>query len=161
MTYKASLDRTAIIVTIVVSVLFAVIIGGQYAFIKDAGRSIPIYTTTACLIIYFLAFSFRTINYVVTDDEIIVRRPLFNVHISRADIKSVDLIDKKEIRGSFRIAGVGGLFGYYGGFGNFSLGFMTWYVTRRDRPVLVKTIDNKKIIFSPDEPAKFVNELSV
>ena len=59
MTYKASLDRTAIIVTIVVSVLFSVIIGGQYAFIKDAGRSVPIYTTTACLIIYFLAFSFQ------------------------------------------------------------------------------------------------------
>jgi hypothetical protein len=160
MTYRASFDKKAIIITIFVSVLFAVVIGGQYIIIKDAGRSTPMYTTTACLLIYFFAFSFRPINYVVTADELIVHRLLFDVHIRRTDIKSIDSIDRQKMRGSFRIAGVGGLFGYYGGFASFSLGFMTWYMTRRDNPVLVKTINNKKILFSPDDPAKFVNELS-
>jgi hypothetical protein len=96
----------------------------------------------------------------VTEDEIIVRRPLLNVHIKRVDIKSVELIDKNKIRGSIRIFGVGGLFGYYGRFANFSLGRMTWYATRRDKPVLVKTIDDKKIIFTPNDPDKFLNKLS-
>lgn len=160
MTYKASLDKTAIIITIFVAVLFAVIIGGQYVVIKDHGRSTPMYTTTACLLIYFLAFAFRPIKYIVTADELIVHRLVFDVHIRRAEIKSVDLMDRQKMKGSFRIAGSGGLFGYYGGFANFSFGFMRWYMTRKDRPVLVKTRDNKKILFSPDDPAKFVNELS-
>jgi hypothetical protein len=55
---------------------------------------------------------------------------------------------------------MGGLFGYYGNFVNFSLGRMTWYATRRDKPVLVKTTDNRKIIVTPDDPDTFVNELS-
>jgi len=160
MTYKTSLDKTAIVITICVTILFAVIIGGQYSIIKDAGRAIPIYTTTACLLIYFMAFAFRPINYVVTKDELIVSRPLLNVHIKRADIKSVELIERNKITGSIRTFGVGGLFGYYGNFANFSLGRMTWYATRKDTPVLVKIIDNKKIIFTPNDPDKFVNELT-
>lgn len=160
MTYKTSLDKTAIVITICVTILFAVIIGGQYSIIKDAGRAIPIYTTTACLLIYFIAFVFRPISYVVTKEEIIVRRPLLNVHIKRADIKSAELIEGNKITGSIRTFGVGGLFGYYGNFANLSLGRMTWYATRKDKPVLIKTTDNKKIIFTPNEPDKFVNELN-
>ncbi|QEC67129.1 hypothetical protein FRZ67_07430 [Panacibacter ginsenosidivorans] len=160
MTYKTSLDKTAIIITIAVTVLFAFIIIGQFAIIKDEGSAIPIYTTTACLLIYFLAFAFTPVNYIVTTEEIIVRRPLSNVHIKRADIKSVELIDKNKIAGSLRTFGNGGLFGYYGNFANFSLGRMTWYATRRDKPVLVTTTANKKIILTPDEPEKFVKEFS-
>jgi hypothetical protein len=160
MTYKTSLDKTAITITISVTILFAVIIGGQYSIIKDAGRAIPMYTTAACLLIYFIAFAFRPINYVVTKEEIVVRRPILNVHIKRADIKSAELIERNKITGSIRTFGVGGLFGYYGNFANFSLGRMTWYATRKDKPVLVKTINDKKIIFTPNDPDKFVSEIN-
>ena len=160
MTYKTSLDKTAITITIGVTILFAVIIGGQYSIIKDAGRAIPMYTTAACLLIYFIAFAFRPINYVVTKEEIVVRRPILNVHIKRADVKSAELIERNKITGSIRTFGVGGLFGYYGNFANFSLGRMTWYATRKDKPVLVKTINDKKIIFTPNDPDKFVSEIN-
>ena len=160
MKYKTSLDKTAIVITILVTILFAVIIGGQYTIITDAGRSGHFYTTTACLLTYFLVFAFRPIDYMVTDDELIVRRPLLNIHIKRSDIKTVELIDKNKIRGSFRTFGVGGLFGYFGNFSNFSIGHMTWYVTRRDKPVLVTTINDKKIIVTPDESDKFVAEFN-
>ncbi len=160
MTYNTSLDKTAIVITIAVTILFAFIIGGQFIIIKDKGHAIPIYTTVTCLLIYFLTFAFRPVKYIVTKDELIVRRPLLNVHIKRADIKSVKLIEKNTISGSIRIFGVGGLFGYYGSFSNFSLGRMTWYATRRDKPVLVKTSGNKNIIFTPNDPATFVKELS-
>ena len=160
MTYKTSLDKTAIAITTGVTILFAIIIGGQYSIIKDAGRAIPIYTTTACLLIYFISFAFRPINYVVTKEEIIVRRPILNVHIKRTDVKSAELIERNKITGSIRTFGVGGMFGYYGNFVNFSIGRMTWYATRKDKPVLVKTIDNKKIIFTPNDPDKFVSELN-
>jgi len=160
MTYKTSLDKTAITITISVTILFAVIIGGQYSIIKDAVRAIPMYTTAACLLIYFIAFAFRPINYVVTKEEIVVRRPILNVHIKRADIKSAELIERNKITGSIRTFGVGGLFGYYGNFANFSLGRMTWYATRKDKPVLVKTINDKKIIFTPNDSDKFVSEIN-
>jgi len=161
MTYRASLDKTAIIVTILVTIFFATIIIGQYSIIKNAGRAVPIYTTAACILIYLLAFAFRPIDYVVTNDELIVQRPLVNAYIKRSDIKSVEIIDKHKIRGSIRTFGVGGLFGYYGKFANLSLGSMTWYATRKDKPVLIKTTDNKKLIFTPGDPAGFVDALSV
>jgi hypothetical protein len=160
MTYNTSLDKTASVITIAVSILFAFIIGGQFIILKDKGHAIPIYTTVTCLLIYFLTFAFRPVKYVVTKNELIVRRPLLNVHIKRADIKSVKSIERNTISGSIRIFGIGGLFGYYGSFSNFSLGRMTWYATRRDKPVLVKTSDNKIIIFTPNDPATFVTELS-
>ena len=160
MTFKTSLDKTAIIITVAITILFVVLIAGQYSIIKDAGRAVPIYTTTACLLIYFLAFAFRPIYYIVTKDELIIRRLFGNVKVKRADIRSIEIIDKNKIKGSIRTFGMDGLFGYYGNFSNFSIGRMTWYATRRDKPVLVKTINNKKIIFTPNEPERFVSELS-
>lgn len=81
----------------------------------------PVYTTTACLLTYFLAFAFRPVNYLVADKEIIIRRLVWNVHVKKTDIKAVEKVDKKEIRCSFRTFGFGGLFGYYGNFANSSL----------------------------------------
>ena len=156
MIYKTSLDKVAILITVAVTILFAGIICGQYSIIKDAGRAVPIYTTIACVLIYLLAFVFRPITYIMTDDELIIHRLIWNIHIKKSDIKSVELIDKKKIRGSIRLFGVGGLFGYYGRFANFELGSMTWYATRRDRTVLIITLDNKKIILTPDNPGSFV-----
>lgn len=156
MTYKTSLDSLSKIVTIGVTVLFAVIIVGQYSIIKDAGRTTPIYTTVALLLIYFIAFAFRPINYEVLTDKLIIHRTLSNVNIDRNQIASVELLDKEKIKWSIRTFGVGGLFGYYGKFANAKIGSMTWYATRRNKTVLVKTITNKKIILTPDEPEKFV-----
>jgi hypothetical protein len=70
-------------------------------------------------------------------------------------------LDKEKIGWAIRTFGVGGLFGYYGKFANTKLGSMTWYATRKDRAILVRTIDNKKIILTPDEPEKFVADFTV
>ncbi len=156
MTYKTSLDNLAKGVTIGVTILFTIIIFGEFSIIKDAGRAIPIYTTVALLLIYFIAFAFRPINYQVSADKLTIHRLFLDVKINRDQIKSVELLDKEKISWSVRTFGVGGLFGYYGKFANTKIGSMTWYATRKDRAVLVKTIDNKKIILTPDEPEEFV-----
>ncbi len=70
------------------------------------------------------------------------------------------MLDKEKIGWAIRTFGVGSLFGYYGKFANTKLGSMTWYATRKDKTVLVRTIDNKKIILTPDEPEKFVADLT-
>jgi len=160
MTFKASLGLTAIIVTAVVTILFAILIGGQYAIIKDAGRALPIYTTTACVLIYLIAYAFRPVSYIVTQNEIVVKRPLLNVHINRTDIASAEIIDRGKLRISIRTMGTPGIFGFSGTFYNLTYGRMTWYVTRRDRPVLIRTKNNKKIVLTPNEPEKFIKQFN-
>ena len=160
MKFAASLDKTAIVLTVLVTIVFAVIIGGQYAIIADAGRAVPIYTTVGCLLIYGLAFAFRPAGYVVTADEVIISRPLWDVHIKRADIRRVAALPARDLSASIRLFGVGGLFGYYGKYTNSALGRTTWYATRRDTPVLVETADNKKFILTPNDPNSFAKALS-
>jgi hypothetical protein len=158
--YKASLDKTAIIITLLVTLLFAVLVFGQYALVSDHGKFNPVYTSVGCLVLYFMMFAFRPVDYALTGEELIVRRPVMSVHISRSDIRSIELLDRKNIRGSLRISGIGGVFGYYGVFVNLSLGRMNWYATRRDRPVLIKTMGGRKIIITPDNAAEFVAEMN-
>jgi hypothetical protein len=160
MTYKTSLDDTAKVITVFVTVLFAVIIGGQFVIVKAENHAVPIYTTVGCLLIYLIAYIFHPVSYIVTKDELVIHRPVSNVHFKRSDIKTVELLQKQKIRGSIRIMGIGGLFGYYGIFANFSIGRMVWYATRRDNPVLIRTINNKKIVLTPDEPGELVRALS-
>lgn len=158
MIYKTSLDNLAKGITISITVLFAVIIIGQYSIIKDAGQAVPIYTTVALILIYFIAFAFRPINYNLANGKLTIHRLLLDVNIDRVNIKSVELIDKDKIGWSLRTFGVGGLFGYFGYFANIKMGKMTWYATRKDRTVLLLTNDNKKIILTPDDPTKFVTD---
>lgn len=160
MEYKASLDKTAIVITIAVTLLFAVIIAGQYSFIRDEGRTSAIFATAVCLLVYGISYLFRPTGYTVTPEELVIRRPIGNVRLKREEIRSVELVERNQVSGSIRTFGVGGLFGYYGHFANFNLGRMTWYATRRDHPVLVRTVLGRKIVLTPDNREDFVAALS-
>ena len=159
MIYKTSLDNLAKAITIAVTLLFAFIIAGQNVFITDEGRAVPIYTTVLVLLIYVFTFVFRPVNYQVVEDRLIIHRPISDVIIYTNQMVSVEIITKRNIGWVVRVFGVGGLFGYYGKFTNFKMGSMMWYTTRRDKMVLVKTMNGKKIILSPDEPESFVADL--
>jgi hypothetical protein len=160
MTYKASLDNLAKGVTIGISILFATIIFGQFLAVKDADRAVPVYITLTLLLIYFIAFALRPINYMLTSNDLIIHRLFADVKIQRSQIKSIKLLDKSATGWSIRTFGVGGLFGYYGKFFNSKLGSITWYATRRDGMILIVTMDNRKIIVTPDDPNKFIADAS-
>ena len=160
MIYKTSLDNVAKGVTIATTILFAAIIVGPILFSKDEGSSIPIFISIVLLLIYFGIFIFRPINYSLTDDNLIIHRPLTNVKIDRKEIKSVEQLDKEKLKWVIRTFGVGGLFGYWGKFANTQIGSMTWYATRRNNAVLITTIYNKKIVLTPNDPRKFVSEFN-
>jgi hypothetical protein len=161
MTYKTSLDNLAKGITIGVTILFVAILIGQFLIIKDTGWAVPIITTVTLFLIYFISFAFSPINYEVSAQHLSIHRLLIDVNIDRNQIKSVELLDKEQLAWVIRTFGVGGLFGYYGKFANSKLGSMTWYATRRDKTVLIETLDNKKIILTPDEPEKFVAHLAL
>jgi hypothetical protein len=155
MTYKTSLDGTAKTITVGVTVLFAIFIFGQNTLIRQ--DKVSIYTSIFLILIYGVAFILRPIHYELSGDSLTIHRLFGDVKIDRINIKCVELADKKKTSRAVRIFGVGGLFGYFGKFANSRLGFMTWYATRRDRTVLIETMDNKKIIVTPNEPEKFVS----
>ena len=149
MIFKTSLDKLSMVVTIGITLIFGLIIIGQYATIRDGDNTIPNYLTFVLLLIHSIAFSFWPKSYTLTADKLIINRPLINVKINRSDIKSVEQIGKDKFGYTFRMFGVGGLFGYYGKFVNATLGSMTWYATRRNKAVLITTLENKKIIVNP------------
>ncbi len=161
MTYKTSLDNLAKGITIGVTILFVAILIGQFSIIKDTGWAVPIITTVTLFLIYFISFAFSPINYEVSTQHLSIHRLLIDVNIDRNQIKSVELLDKEQLGWVIRTFGVGGLFGYYGKFANTKLGSMTWYATRRNKTVLIVTLDNKKIILTPDEPEKLIAHLAV
>ena len=97
MTYKTSLDNLAKVITIIITILFAVIIIGQFSLIKDEGKSVPTFTTILLSLIYFGTFSFRPISYKLTGDKLIIHRPLFDKKINRSEIKNVEQLDKEKI----------------------------------------------------------------
>ena len=161
MTYKTSLDNLSKVTTIAITILFAAIIIGQIFLIKNEGKAVPLITTFTLLVIYFGTFSFRPINYRLTDDELIIHRPLSDIKINRKEIKSVEQLDKAKLAWAWRIFGVGGLFGYWGKFTNSKMGSMTWYSTRQNKAVLINTIYDKKIVITPDEPERFIAEFNL
>jgi hypothetical protein len=105
-------------------------------------------------------FLYRPLYYKITDDVLFIHRLSSGIKINLKNIKNVQLIDKERLNGTIRIFGVSGLFGYWGKFHNNKIGTMTWYATRRNKMVLITTIDDKKIVITPDEAELFVSELT-
>ena len=161
MNYKASFDNLTKITTIGVSILFAVIFFVPLIFITDgSGDKNAIYTRAAGLAIYIITYGFSTKDYQLTTDEIIVRRLFGNVKIKRSEILSVEIIEKEQMGWIIRTFGVGGLFGYWGKFSSSTLGSMTWYATRKNKIILIKTIKNKRIVITPNEMEQFVADFN-
>lgn len=160
MTYKASWDNATKIITGAITVLFLAIMLGSFIDGGNGGPG-PYFMAVMIVAIYVVCYVFRPVHYIVTKDKLIIHRPLSNVSLGRNKIASVELLDDEMLKWTFRTFGVGGLFGYFGKFANSKLGSMTWYATRRKKTVLIKTIDGKNIIVTPDETTDFVNQFEV
>ncbi len=156
MIYKASLDKLAKGVTVLVGLLFAFIVIAPFFFMQEQNKLISILSSVTFLIIFALVFALRPIHYVLEGGQVIVHRPFKDVVIQKGNIASVELADDKRMRGTIRTFGVGGLFGYFGKFSNSEFGNMTWYATRRDQFIILTTTESKKIILTPDEPDAFL-----
>jgi len=160
MLFKTSLDKTARAITIIFTALFISIIALLYMLrIPDNDAVSPMYIAIILLLLYCAAFAFHPSGYKITGDTLFICRPAGKVRIKRSDVKSATVIDKKDISGAIRTFGVGGVFGYYGCFANYTLGSMTWYATRKDKAVLITTTKNKKIVVTPDDPMAFIAAL--
>jgi hypothetical protein len=169
-TYKASMDTLTKGLTIGLSILLV-----SFGFIPILNRPSLLFTTNefrfseliypesisviafAIIIMLVVTYGFSPKGYVLEDGEFTVLRPFKAKNFSLSDILSVTSVEKKNLKGSIRTFGVGGLFGYFGLFRNSTYGNMVWYATRRDRFVVIERSNGKTIVITPDDPAAFVS----
>ena len=160
MKFTASLDGLAKGITLGVNLLFLFIIVSPFIFLQPSDRGeevilIPIFL----FVISIGVFIFRPISYTITDQEVIVNRLWKSVKINRKDIQNVEILDKDFSKRTTRTFGVGGMWGYFGKFSHDIISTMIWYVTRRDKMVLLRLVDGKRVVLSPDDLEGFVENL--
>ena len=96
-------------------------------------------------------------GYVLTENELRIERLGWANHIDLRNVFSATA-DPEAMRGSIRLWGSGGLFGFFGWYRNKKLGVYRAYCTDPKRSVIVK-LTNRTIVVTPDNPDRFVEEI--
>jgi len=156
MDYKASYDTLTKVLTSGVVLLFMGISLIQLWPVFTAQADQHSYVPGILVALLFIAilagsYIFSTQGYTLSGNDLIIRRPIKDRVIKIAEIAEIRLLERSELSGAIRTFGSGGLFGYFGKFYNGKLGHMTWYVTQRDKVILIRTAQGKTIIISPDD----------
>lgn len=158
MKYTASIDRPTKIITIGITILFSGLGILELLTFSPEAKIGAFVSIAIMLAIYWGTYVYRVTGYTLTNDKLIIHRPISNVTYSRHTIESVRIVTKEQLKFTIRTFGVGGFWGYFGKFYNSVYGKMTWYVTRRDQMVLIKT-NNNTILLSPDDIDPFTKDL--
>ena len=88
-------------------------------------------------------------RYLLIDDKsIVITHPIGQTVILKSDIIEVRAIERSDIRGSIRLFGSGGFFGWFGIFRNNKFGTYRLYCGQLENLYLVKTTTKKYIISS-------------
>lgn len=160
MIFKATLDKTAKLLTIGITILFIGIVIGPKLIVKTEITEIPILLSVIIFLTYGISYALSPKSYELNKTNLIIKRPFNNVTLNRSEIKNILKLENGKLTWSIRTFGVGGLFGYFGKFWSKEFGSMTWYATRRDKAIMIVTKENKKIVLTPDEVEKFINEFT-
>jgi hypothetical protein len=102
------------------------------------------------------AFLFAPQSYTLTESAVIINRPVFRLKIPFESIVQMRRLDKKDLGSVMRVAGMGGLFGFWGQFQSSTIGSFKCYMTNNDRLVLLQNSAGENIILSPSNPNDFI-----
>ncbi len=97
-------------------------------------------------------------RFELTDEAIVVRRPLWTNSIPLATVESAE-IDARACEGAWKTVGNDGLFAMHGRFRSKRLGKFQAYVTDPANSVVLKQPADT-IVISPENPRHFVNDLN-
>jgi hypothetical protein len=114
-----------------------------------------IFVVSGLLILTGLVFSIR--GYTIDENKLIIHRLGWVTEFLLTDfIKAT--INPNAMRGSVRVFGIGGFFGYSGKFSNNHLGRFRAYVTDPGRCVVLK-FKGEVVVISPENPDEFLKAL--
>ncbi|HEX9051784.1 MAG TPA: PH domain-containing protein [Anaeromyxobacter sp.] len=163
MRFHAPWDRTLRVTTAVVACAAA---AGAALLLRLAGTTeLPFATgagvalAVAIAATLAVAWALAPAGYTVEAGRLRVDRPLRSIEIPFASIRAVAALPEGALRGSARIGGSAGLFGYYGRFWSRRLGAFRLYATRRSGLVLVDT-ERERFVLSPEPPERFLDVLA-
>lgn len=157
MDYKTSLDAPAKALTWGVCALFGMLSLYQLYTYSRSPRETVDAVAAAVQIAFFVgivlfAYLYSTQGYSVRDGELVIHRPWKPVTIPLSEIRRVQLLSPEDISpgSTFRVFGVGGLFGYYGLFFRPNLGgYVRFYLRNKENPILLDTAVGR-LLLSPD-----------
>jgi|YelNatPaOPRAMG01_1025707.scaffolds.fasta_scaffold13757_3 hypothetical protein len=157
MEYKASLDHTSKIITILVIVLFFYFGYRSVRLMMLNPDDLRMWMVQGGVLLFFLviligSYLLSPRYYRIENENLVIVRPAKNVVISLDDIVSVKLLHADEVGGSIRTFGNGGLFGYYGKYFFPKFGRVTLYTSQRKNRILIETKQGLKFMISPDDP---------
>jgi hypothetical protein len=109
-------------------------------------------------VIVLLAFAWSPRGYELSGQSLIVKRLAGNRTVPLEGLREVRAVSSDDLRGSIRLWGSGGMFGYYGLFQTTKLGTCNWYVTDKSKLVVLITAA-KTVLVSPDDRERFIEAL--
>ncbi len=124
------------------------------AFLAILLQSLFVAGLAAALLVLCYLWSPR--GYTVDGGLLTVHRAIGAARIPLAGASELRPATWDDYRGTIRLFGNGGLFGYYGLFRTEKLGKCTWYVTDRSRAVVIVT-PAKTVLVSPADPDSFIS----
>jgi hypothetical protein len=154
MKQKLEFDLTTKIISALVIAIPFVMIIAQYSVIKENNEILAL-TSIFLFITYFVAWMLHPTSYEITNENLVIHRPVRAIKISLASIKN---IERTEPGYSMRLFGSGGLFGYYGLFSSNKLGRHHRYTGNNKNLVLISTEKKKYLLSIHDD--LFFQELS-
>jgi len=144
--FSASIDSRAWIITsIVIGIILTCIV---------ISRNVLVVVPGAAVIVISYALAPR--GYALSDRSLVVKRRLWrNVAISLESVRELRPATAEDFRGTLRLWGNGGVFGYYGVFQTSKLGKCRWFLTKRSNAVVLVT-EEKTVLVSPDDVSGFL-----
>jgi len=138
MEYKASLDTTAIVITLLVPIIG--IFGGLIVVI-------PI------LLLMIGTYLYSVNGYILTDKLLIIKRPFskLNKAIMLKDIKYAREGTNEDFKGGIRLFANGGFFGFYGLCTSNNLGRYQLYGTQLKNKLILFMKNEEIVVLTPDD----------
>ncbi len=150
--YKASWSTRLIILTLVATaILFGIPI---FSYIQEKTINVIVWLTP---LIWFIAALFTVRGYRIGNNQLNIRRLLWETKIDLSNLKRVEF-NPQAIQSSVRTFGNGGLFSFSGFFKNSNLGTYRHYSTNYQNAVVLY-FDSKTIVITPDNPENFVSAI--
>lgn len=160
MRFNAILDRSVKVTTLLGSI--ALMIPLTISLISDAQFGhLPLWLGVLFALLYVFIFLIHPNSFEIRNSQIVIHRPLKNKTIDFSAIAKISILAPEMLRGSYRLFGVGGLWGNFGLFSNRSLGEFQAYTTGFEHGVLIELLDGKKIVISPEHADQFVQMVAV
>jgi hypothetical protein len=158
--FAAPWDRQLLTSTIaLLAVIALTAIAGTAGALQANLRGIALAVALFSSVVAVGAWALAPRGFAIGDGRLrILRNGWPSLEVPLAEIRSVSLLDADALRGSLKLLGMGGLFGYYGIFKSPVLGSYRLHATRGSGLVLVRTQAHNHVL-TPEPAEGFVEAL--